>query len=41
VPKTAETIHESKVIILWYQQAQTNRTIPNNNSDIINRDKEE
>ena len=29
-----ETIHESKVIILWDHQGQTDRTIPNNKPDI-------
>jgi hypothetical protein len=40
VPKLLETSHEGKVTTLWNQQAQSNRTIPNNNSDTINRDKE-
>jgi hypothetical protein len=38
--KTVGTNHGNKVTISWYQQVQTNRTIPNNNSNIINRDKE-
>ena len=35
VPKTVETSHEGKVIILWNYEVQTNRTIPNNKPDII------
>jgi hypothetical protein len=30
VPKSVETSHKGKVTILWNQQVQTNRTIPNN-----------
>ena len=30
----------SKVTILWNQQVQTDRTIPNNKPDIISRDNE-
>jgi len=37
VPKSAET---SQGGILWNQQVQTDRTIPNNKSDIIIRDSE-
>jgi len=33
-----ETIHEGKVTTLWNQQVRTDRTIPNNKPDIINRD---
>ena len=40
VPKLVETIQGSKVTILWNQQVQTNRTIPNNKPDIIIRDNE-
>jgi hypothetical protein len=40
VPKSVETTHEGKVTILWNQQLQTDRTIPNNKSDIIIRDNE-
>jgi len=35
VPKSAETSEGGKVGILWNQQVQTDRTIPNNKSDII------
>jgi hypothetical protein len=35
VPKSAETGHEGNVTILWNQQIQTDRTIPNNKTDII------
>ena len=38
--KTVETNRGNKVNLLWYQQGQTNRMIPNNNSDNINYDKE-
>ena len=37
VPKSVKTSHEAKVTILWNQQVQTNRTIPNNKLDIIIR----
>jgi len=40
VPKLAETGREGKVTILWIQQVQTDRTIPNNKPDIIVRDNE-
>jgi hypothetical protein len=40
VPKTVETSQEGKVTILWNQQVQTDRTIPNNKPDIIIRDNE-
>ena len=36
--ESVETIHEGKVNILWNQQVQTDRTIPNNKLDIIIRD---
>jgi len=34
VPKSVETSQGSKVTILWNQQVQTDRTIPNNKPDI-------
>jgi len=40
VPKSVETSQEGKVTILWNQQIQTDRTIPNNKPDIIIRDNE-
>jgi len=40
VPKSVETSQRGKVIILWNQQIQTDRTIPNNKSDIIIPDNE-
>jgi len=40
VPKSVETSHGGKVTILWNQQVQTDRTIPNNQSDIIICDNE-
>ena len=40
VPESVETSQEGKVTILWNQQVQTDRTIPNNKSDIIIRDNE-
>jgi len=40
VPKSVETSQGGKVTILWNQQIQTDRTIPNNKSDIITRDNE-
>ena len=40
VPKSVETIQGGKVTILWNQQVQTDRTIPNNKPDIIIRDNE-
>ena len=40
VPKSAETSQGGKVTILWNQQVQTDRLIPNNNPDIIIRDNE-
>jgi hypothetical protein len=36
-----ETSEEAKVTILWNQQVQTDRTIPNNKPNIIIRDNEE
>jgi len=38
VPKSVKTSHEGKVTILWNQQVQTNRPIPNNKLDIIIHD---
>ena len=35
VPKSVETSQGGKVTILWNQQVQTDRTIPNNKPDII------
>jgi len=40
VPKSAETSQGGKVTILWNQQIQTDRTIPNKTPDIIIRDNE-
>jgi hypothetical protein len=41
VPKSVETGQGGKVTILWKQQVQTDRTIPNNNKpDIIIRGNE-
>ena len=40
VTKSVETSHEGTVTILWKQQMQTNRTIPNNRPDVIIRDNE-
>jgi len=40
VPKSVETSQGGKVTILWNQQIQTDRTIPNNKLDIIIRDNE-
>jgi hypothetical protein len=36
--KLVETGHKGKVTILWNQQARTERTTPNNRTDIIIRD---
>jgi len=41
VPKSVETSQGGKVSILWNQQVQTDRTIPNNKPDIIIRDNEQ
>jgi len=38
--KSVETSHGGKVTILWNQQVQTDRTIPNNKPDILIRDNE-
>ena len=40
VPKSVETSQGGNVTILWNQQAQTDRTIPNNKPDIIIHDNE-
>ena len=40
MPKSVETSQEGKVAILWNQQVQTDRTIPNNKPDSITRDNE-
>ena len=40
VTKSAETRQAGSVTILWNQQIQTDRTIPNNKPDIIIRDNE-
>ena len=38
--KAVETSKGGKVTVLWNQQVQTDRTIPNNKPDIIIRDNE-
>ena len=40
MPKSVEKSQGGKVTILWNQQIQTDRTIPNNKTDIIIRDNE-
>jgi len=40
VPKSGEISQGGTVTILWNQQVQTDRTIPNNKPDIIIRDNE-
>jgi hypothetical protein len=40
VPKLVETSQGGKVTMLWTQQVQTNRTMPNNKPDIIISDNE-
>jgi len=40
VPESVETSQGGKVTILWNQQIQTDRTIPNNKPDIVIRDNE-
>ena len=40
VSKSVETSQGGKVTILWNQQVQTDRNIPNNKPDIIIRDNE-
>ena len=41
VPNSVETTQGGKITILWNQQVQTDRTIPNNKPDIIIRDTEQ
>ena len=38
MPKSVETSRGGKVTILWNQQVQTGRSVPNNKPDIIIRD---
>ena len=40
MPKSVETSQGGKVTILWNQQVETDRTIPNKKPDIIIRDNE-
>ena len=40
MPKSVETSQGSNVTLLWNQQVQTDRTVPNNKPDIIIRDNE-
>jgi len=40
MPESVETGQGGQVTILWNQQVQTDRTIPNNKPDIIIRDNE-
>jgi hypothetical protein len=40
VPKSVETGQGGNETILWNQQVQTDRTVPNNKPDIISRDNE-
>ena len=40
VPKSVETSQKGKVTILWNQQVQTDRTIPNNKPGTIIHDNE-
>ena len=40
VPKSVETCQAGNVTVLWNEQVQTDRTIPNNKPDIIIRDNE-
>ena len=40
VSKSVETSQGGKVTILWNQQVQTDRTVPNSKPDIIIRDNE-
>jgi hypothetical protein len=41
LPASVETSEVGKVTILWNQQVQTDRAIPNSKPDIIIRDNEE
>ena len=40
VPKSVQTSHEVQVTILWHQQVQSDRIIPENKPYIIIRDNE-
>jgi hypothetical protein len=40
VPKSVETSRGYKLTILWNQQVQTDRTIPNKKREIVIRDNE-
>jgi hypothetical protein len=40
VPKSVETSRGGKVTVLWNQQVQTDRTMPNNKADIVISDNE-
>jgi len=40
VPKSVETSQGGKITILWNQQVEPDRTIPNNKPDIIIHDNE-
>ena len=40
VPNSVETSQGGKVTILWNQQVQTDRNIPNNKPDIVTRNNE-
>ena len=40
MPKSVETSQGGKVTVLWNQQVQTDRTLPNNKPDITIRDNE-
>jgi hypothetical protein len=40
LPKSVETSQGRKVTLLWNQQVQTDRTIPNNKPDIVIHDNE-
>ena len=40
LPNSIVTNQESKVTILWNQQVQTDKTLPNNKPDIVIRDNE-
>jgi hypothetical protein len=40
VPKSVETSFEGQVTVLWNQQGQTDKIIPNNTTDIIIRENE-
>ena len=40
VPKSVETSQGGKVTILWNEQVQTDRTVPNNKPDITIRENE-